>query len=48
MKVQKVYGSARLEVMKPKRVWWNNEVKAAVKRKEGAWKKVLTGGVVFF
>ena len=24
-----------------KSVWWNNEVKAAVKRKEAAWKEVL-------
>ena len=22
----------------PKNIWWNNEVKAAVKRKEPAWK----------
>ena len=22
----------------PKSVWWNNEVKAAVRRKEAAWK----------
>ena len=25
----------------PKSVWWNNEVKAAVRRKEAAWKEVL-------
>ena len=25
----------------PKRVCWNDKVKAAVKRKEGAWKQVL-------
>ena len=25
----------------PKSVWWNNEVKAAVKRKEAAWKEAL-------
>ena len=25
----------------PKNVWWNNEVKAAVRRKEAAWKEVL-------
>ena len=22
----------------PKKVWWNNDVKAAVKRREAAWK----------
>ena len=25
----------------PKSVWWNDEVKAAVRRKEAAWKEVL-------
>ena len=25
----------------PKSVWWNNKIKAAVGRKEGAWKGVL-------
>ena len=25
-------------------VWWNNEVKAAVKRKKAAWKEVLEAG----
>ena len=25
----------------PKSVWWNNEIKAAVRRKEAAWKGVL-------
>ena len=24
-----------------KRVWWNDEVKSAVRRKEDAWKEVL-------
>ena len=24
-----------------KRVWWNDEIKAAVRRKESAWKGVL-------
>ena len=27
----------------PKSVWWNNEIKAAVRRKEAAWKEVLVG-----
>ena len=26
---------------KLKSVWWNDEVKSAVRRKEAAWKKVL-------
>ena len=25
----------------PKSVWWNDEIKASVKRKEAAWKEVL-------
>ena len=25
----------------PKSVWWNDEIKAAVKRKEAAWNEVL-------
>ena len=25
----------------PKNVWWNDVIKAAVERKEAAWKKVL-------
>ena len=24
-------------------MWWNNEIKAAVRRKEAAWKEVLVG-----
>ena len=25
----------------PKSVWWNGEIKAAVRRKEAAWKEVV-------
>ena len=28
-------------VKNPKSVWWNDEIKAAVTRKEAAWKEVL-------
>ena len=34
-------GSVRVGEKKPKSVWWNNKVKAAVRRKEAAWKKEL-------
>ena len=34
-------GSVRLEGKNPKNVWWNDETKAAVRRKEAAWKRVL-------
>ena len=33
--------SVRVRGMNPKSVLWNNEVKAAVRRKEAAWKVVL-------
>ena len=36
-----MYGSVRVGGNSPKRVWWNDEVKAAIKRKEAAWKEVL-------
>ena len=32
-------GSVGVGEGSPKNVWWNNEVKAAVKRKETAWRK---------
>ena len=28
----------------PKNVWWNNEIKASVRRKEAAWKGMLAAG----
>ena len=34
-------GSVRAEGGNPKSVWWNDQVKAAVKRKWDAWKEVL-------
>ena len=36
-----VCDSMREEGKNPKSVWWNNEIKAAVRRKEDAWKEVL-------
>ena len=40
--VKEVCGSVRVEGKNPKRVWWNDEIKAAVRRKEAGWKGVLT------
>ena len=34
-------GSVRIGGKNPKSVWWNDEVKAAVRRIEAAWKGVL-------
>ena len=39
---RKVCGSLRVEGKNPKCVWWDDEVKAAVRRKEAAWREVLT------
>ena len=39
--VRTVCGSVRVEGKNPKTVWWNDEIKAAVMRKEAAWKEVL-------
>ena len=36
-----MYGSVRVGGGNPKSVWWNNQVKAAVKKMEDAWKEVL-------
>ena len=38
---REVCGSVRVEGKNPKSVWWNDEIKAAVTRKEAAWKGVL-------
>ena len=38
---REVYGPVRRGIKNPKSVWWNNEVKTAVRRKEAAWKVVL-------
>ena len=34
-------GSVRVRGMNPKRVWWNDEVKATVERKGAGWKEVF-------
>ena len=38
---REVCGSEKVRRKNPKNVWWNDMVKAAVERKEGAWKEVL-------
>ena len=38
---REVCGSVRVGGGNPKKVWWNNELKAAVKKKEAAWKEVF-------
>ena len=38
---REVYGSVRIEGKNPKSMWWSDEVKAVVRRKEAAWKEVL-------
>ena len=38
---KEVCGSVRVGGKNPKSVWWNDEVRAAVRRKEDAWKEVL-------
>ena len=35
---RKECGSVRVVRKNPRSVWWNNEVKAIVRRKEAAWK----------
>ena len=32
-------GSVRVGRKNPKSVWWNDEIKTAVRRKEAAWKE---------
>ena len=38
---REVCRTVRVGVKNPKSVWWNDEIKAAVRRKEDAWKEVL-------
>ena len=38
---REVCSSVRVGEKKPKSVWWNDEMKAAVRRKEAAWKGAL-------
>ena len=35
---REVCGSVRVGGKNPKSVWWNDEIKTAVRRKEDAWK----------
>ena len=39
---REVCGSVRVEGKNPKTVLWNDEVKAAVRKNEAAWKEVFT------
>ena len=39
---REVCGSVGVEGKNSKSVWWNDEVKAVVRRKEAAWKEVFT------
>ena len=39
--VREVCCSVKVRGKNPKNEWWNNEVKAVVRRKETAWKEVL-------
>ena len=41
---RKVCDSVRVGGKDPKSVWCNDEIKAAVRRKEAAWKEVLAAG----
>ena len=38
---REVCGSVRVGGKNPKTVWWNDEIKTAVRRKESAWKLAL-------
>ena len=38
---REVCGSVRVGRKNPKCVWWKDELKAACRRKEAAWKEVL-------
>ena len=41
-KCKRSVGSVRIGGKNPKRVWWNDEIKATVRKKDAAWKEVLT------
>ena len=38
---REVCSSVRVGEKNPESVWWNDEIKAAVKRNEDAWKPVM-------
>ena len=38
---REICSSVRVGENNPKSLWWNDEIKAAVRRKEAAWKGVL-------
>ena len=38
---REVYGSLTVGEKNPKSVWWNDEIKAAVRRKKTVWREVL-------
>ena len=40
-RAREVYSSVRVGGINPKSVWWDDEIKAAVRRKEAAWKVFL-------
>ena len=35
----------KVEGKNPNSMWWNNEIKAAVRRKETAWREVLAASI---
>ena len=39
--VREVCGSVIVGEKSPKKMWWSNDIKATVRRKDAAWKKVL-------
>ena len=41
---REVCDSVKVREKNPKRVWWNDEIQAAVRRKEAAWEEVLERG----
>ena len=43
---RKVCGSVKFGGKTPKSVWWSDEIKTAVRRKEDAWKRMLAASDV--